>query len=145
MSDQERQVSTRSGAFGTILRLLFAIAAFAVAAVLVAGAWDDAGAATGKLPTRIFLVGWAISVGVISTGFASAGLLPRHGRPASRPILPLAVLHVVVGLVVGLAVGTTDWTTLRLAGWWQLWWTIPLLLLYAGSLIASRRSSRTLS
>lgn len=143
MSDQEQQVSTRSGSFGTILRFLFVVAAFAVAAVLVAGAWDDAGAATGKLPMRIFLVGWAMSAGVISTGFAFAGLLPRHGRPVSRSILPLAVLHVAVGLVVGLAVGTTDWTTLRLVGWWQLWWTIPLLLFYAGFLIALRRSSRT--
>jgi hypothetical protein len=143
MSDQEQRVSTRTGSFRAVLRYLIAIAAIVVAVAMVTGTWDDTGAATGELPMRIFLVGWAISVVVISAGFAFAGLVPRHGRPVPRSMLPLAVQHVAVGLVIGLAIGTTDWTSLRLAGWWQLWWTVPLLLVYARVLIALRGPHRT--
>ena len=108
-----------------------------VAVVLVAGAWDETGVATGQGPMRIFLVGWAVAAVVILSGFAFAG-----PGPMRRPVLLPAVQHVAAGFVVGLAVGTTDWTALRLAGWWQLWWTVPLVLAYAGFLVTLYRSSR---
>ncbi|WP_279387493.1 hypothetical protein [Rubrobacter taiwanensis] len=44
--------------------------------------------------------------------------------------------------MIGLAVGTTDWGALQLAGWWQLWWTVPLLAGYVSRVILLRRSSR---
>lgn len=135
-NEREQQVSTRSNSFKALLRPLVALAAIVVVIALVVGTWNDTVAATGEIPMRIFLVGWAAAAVVISAGFVSVGLV-------SRPVLPLAVQHVAVGLVIGLAVGTTDWTTLHLAGWWQLWWTVPLLLVYAGLLITLRRSSRT--
>jgi hypothetical protein len=135
-NEREQQIPTRSNPFKAVLRPLIALAAIAVVIALVAGTWNDTGAATGEVPMRIFLVGWAAAAIVISAGAAFAGLVPR-------PVLPLAVHHVAVGLVIGLAIGTTDWTTLRLAGWWQLWWTVPLLLVYASLLISLRRSART--
>jgi hypothetical protein len=135
-NEREQLVSTRSNSFKAVLRPLVALTAIVVVIALVVRTWNDTGAATGEIPMRIFLVGWAAAAVVISAGFVSVGLV-------SRPVLPLAVQHVAVGLVIGLAVGTTDWTTLHLAGWWQLWWTVPLLLVYAGLLITLRRSSRT--
>lgn len=132
MSDQEQQVSTRSGSLGNVLRPLAALAASVVAVALVVTVWNDGGAATGEVPMRIFLVGWAVAAIGVSVGFASG-----------RSILPLAVLHALVGLVIGLAVGTTDWTALHLAGWWQMWWTVPLILVYASLIITLRRSPRT--
>lgn len=134
MPDQEQQFSTGPGSFRTVLRLLGALAVAAVAIALVTGTWDDT--ATGEAPMHIFFVGWTVAALVISVGFALAGL-------ARRPVLPPAVQHVAVGLVVGLAIGTTDWADLRLAGWWQLWWTVPLLLAYGGLLVTLRRSLRT--
>lgn len=107
-----------------------------MATVLVAGIWDGTGMATGQVPMRVFLIGWAVAAFVILSGFAFTG-------PIRRPVLVPAVQHVAAGFVVGLAVGTTDWTALRLAGWWQLWWTVPLLLAYTGLLVALRRSSTT--
>jgi len=126
-----------------VLRSLGVLAAIAVAIVLVVVAWDDTGSATGEVPMRIFLIGWAVAAVVILAGFLFADLSPRRGEPVFRSVLPPAVPHVVMGFVIGLATGTTDWTALRLAGWWQLWWTVPLLLSYAGLLIILRRSSRT--
>lgn len=99
---------------------------------LVATIWNDAPAATGEVPIRLFLVGWAVAAFVVSAEFAFG-----------RSVLPLAVLHVTMGLVIGLAVGTTDWTDLHLAGWWQMWWTFPLILVYVSLLISLRRSTRT--
>lgn len=136
MSNQgEQQITSRSSSLRALLLPLVAIVAAVVAIALVAGTWDRTGAATGDVPMRIFLVGWAVAAVVILSGFAFAG--PRH-RPALLP----AVQHVAVGFVVGLAVGTTDWTALRLAGWWQLWWTVPLLLAYAGLFVTLRRTPR---
>ncbi len=134
-NEREQQVSTRSNSFKAVLRPLVALAAIIVVVALVVGTWNDTVAATGEVPMRIFLVGWAVAAVVVLSGFAFAG--PRH-----RPVLLPAVQHVAVGFVVGLAVGTTDWTALRLAGWWQMWWTVPLLLAYAGLLITLRRSPR---
>lgn len=135
MSNQgEQQITSRSSSLRALLLPLVAIVAAVVAIALVAGTWDRTGA-TGDVPMRIFLVGWAVAAVVILSGFAFAG--PRH-RPALLP----AVQHVAVGFVVGLAVGTTDWTALRLAGWWQLWWTVPLLLAYAGLFVTLRRTPR---
>ena len=85
------------------------------------GAWDDTGAATGEVPMRIFLVGWAVAAVVTSAGLPFFGPAFRRGQLVPRAVPPLVVQHVVMGLVIGLAVGTTDWTALRLAGWWQLW------------------------
>ena len=119
MSDREQQVSARSGSFGTALRPVIALAAGVVAVILVATVWNDGGAATGEVPMRIFLVGWAVAAVVVSAGFASG-----------RTVLPPAVLHVAVGLVIGLAINSTDWTDLHLARWWQMWWTVPLILVY---------------
>ncbi len=137
MSNQgEQQIPTRSSSFGTILRSLFAIGAAVVAIALVAGTWSSARAATGEIPMRIFLVSWAMTAIVVVFGFIFAGRV-------RRPVLPTAVQHAAVGFVVGLAIGTTDWTALRLAGWWQMWWTVPLVLAYAGLLITLRRFSRT--
>lgn len=133
---EERRVSARSSSFRDILLSLATLAAIIVAIALVVETWDDTGAATGEVPMRIFLVGWAVAAVVISAGLAFTGLV-------RRPVLPLAVQHVAVGLVIGLAVGTTDWTALRLAKWWQLWWTVPLLLAYASLLITLQRSPRT--
>ena len=134
MSDQEQQVSARSGSFGTALRPAVALAASVVAVILVATVWNDDGAATGEVSMRIFLVGWAVAAVVMSVGVVS-----------SRSVLPLAVLHVTMGVVIGLAIGTTDWTALHLAGWWQMWWTVPLILVYASLLVRVRRSTRSSS
>lgn len=131
MSDQEQQVSPGSGSFGAVLHPVIALAACAVAVALVAMFWNDAAAATGEVPMRIFLIGWAVAAIIVSAGFAFG-----------RSVLPLAVLHVTMGLVIGLAVGTTDWTRLQLAGWWQMWWTFPLILIYVSLLIGRRRSTR---
>jgi len=136
MSNQGgQQIPSTSNFLGASLRPLVAIVAAVAATVLVAGNWDKTGAATGEVPMRIFLVGWAVAAVVILSGFAFASLM-------HRPVLLLTVQNVAVGFVVGLAVGTTDWTALRLTGWWQLWWTVPLLLAYAGLLVTLRRSSR---
>lgn len=142
-NQREQQAPTRSGSFRATLRPLVVLAAIAVAITLVVWAWDGTGAATGEVPMRIFFVGWAVAAVAISAGFLFADLAARHGQPVSRSVPPLTVQHLVMGFVIGLAVGTTDWTSLRLAGWWQLWWTVPLLLSYAGFLITLRRSSRT--
>jgi hypothetical protein len=131
----EERILSRSSSLRAILRPLVALAAAVVAIVLVAGTWDDTGVATGQGPMRIFLVGWAVAAVIILSDFAFTG-------PMRRPVLLPAVQHVAAGFVVGLAVGTTDWTALRLTGWWQLWWTVPLLLAYAGLLVTLRRSSR---
>ena len=144
MSDQrEQQVSAGARSFRATLALPVALAAIAAAIILVVLAWGDTDAATGAVPMRIFLVGWAIAAVVGSADFLAAGLVSRREQPMSGPVLPPVIQHVVMGFVMGLAVGTTDWTSLRLAGWWQLWWTVPLLLSYAGLLITLRRSSRT--
>ncbi len=136
MSDQgEEWMPSRSGSQRAILRPLLAIAAAVAAIALVAGTWDQTGAATGLVPMRVFLVGWAVAAFVILFGFAFAGLM-------HHPVLLPAVQHLAAGFAVGLALGTTDWTALRLSGWWQLWWTVPLLLAYAGLLVTLRRSSR---
>lgn len=119
-----------------VLRPLLALVAVAVALILAIPAWDGIGAATDETSRRIFLVGWVVAVAVVAAGIASVPLLSRYA-------LPLTVQHVVIGIVVGLAIGTTDWATLHFAGWWQLWWTVPLLLTYAGHLITLRGSSRT--
>ena len=135
----EERIPSRSSSLRAILRPLVALAAAVVAIVLVAGTWDDTGVATGVAtgqgPMRIFLVGWAVAAVIILSGFAFTG-------PMRRPVLLPAVQHVAAGFVVGLAVGTTDWTALRLTGWWQLWWTVPLVLAYAGLLVTLRRPSR---
>lgn len=144
MSNQgEQQVPTRPSSFRALLRLLVVLAAITIAITLVIGAWDDTGAATGEVPMRIFLVGWAVAAVAILAGFPLAGFVSRRGQSVPRSVLPLAMQHAVMGVVIGLAVGTTDWTTLRLAGWWQMWWTVPLLLVYASLLINLRRSSET--
>jgi hypothetical protein len=83
---------------------------------------------------RIFLVGWAVAAVIVSAGVVF-----------SLSVLPLAVLYVTMGLVIGLAIGTTDWTDLHLAGWWQMWWTVPLILVYASLLLILRRSTRSSS
>lgn len=132
MSNQEQQVPTRSGSFGAFLRPIVALAASVVAVVLAVTVWNGGGTASGEVQMRIFLVGWAVAAVIFSARFAFA-----------RTVLPPAMLHVAAGLVIGLAIGTTDWTDLRLAGWWQMWWTFPLLLVYVSLLVSLRRSART--
>lgn len=134
----EQQVPIRPRSSRFILRLLVILAATVVAMVLVVLAWDGTGAATGEIQMRVFLVGWTVAAVVVLAGLLFAGLTPR-------PVLPLAVQHVVMGVVIGLAAGTTDWATPRLAGWWQLWWTVPLFLAYAGLLTTLRRAPRARS
>lgn len=145
MSDRrEQQLSARSEPFGAILRLSVALVAIIVTIALVVLAWAGTGAATSAIQMRIFLVGWAVAaVVIVLAGLLFAGPVSRPGRRVLRLMPSLAVQHVAVGVVIGLAVGTTDWTDLRLAGWWQLWWTVPLLLAYASHLITLRRSPRT--
>ena len=134
MSDQEQGVSIRSGSSGTALRHVVALAVSVVAVILVATVWNDDGATTDVVSMRIFLVGWAVAAIVVLAGVV-----------LSRSVLYLAVLHVTMGLVLGLAIGTTDWTDLHLAGWWQMWWTVPLILVYASLLVRVRRSTRSSS
>lgn len=133
MSNQQ-QSRSESAILRNFLRILPAGAAVAVAIILVALAWDGVGAAADETSWRIFLVGWAGAVAMMAAGFAVTLLSPRSA-------LPLAALHVVIGLVVGLAIGTTDWTALSLGGWWQLWWTVPLLLFHVGFFATIRRRS----
>lgn len=141
MSNQrERQFSARTSSFGTILRLLGNLALIAVAIGLVVSTWDDARAATGEVPMRIFLVGYVVVAIIVFAGFPFTLLVSRRGQTAAHSVLPVAVYHVAIGVVIGLAVGTTDWTSLQLAGWWQFWWTVPLLLLYASLLTTWRRT-----
>lgn len=142
-NQRNQQLSDRMSSFGAILRLLASLVVIAVAIALVVLAWNDSGAATGDVSMRIFLVGLVVGAVIISTGFSFTNRVFRRGQATPRPVLPLAVHHVVMGFVIGLAVGTTDWTDLRFAGWWQFWWTIPLLLLYASLLIKLRRSVRS--
>ncbi len=132
MPDQEERISTRSRSFGMVVRPIIALATSVVAVTLVVTVWNNDGASTGEVPMRIFLIGWAVTAVVVSAGFA-------FGRSA----LPLAVLHVAVGLVIGLAIGTTDWATLHLSGWWQMWWTVPLILTYISVLVSLHRSAGT--
>lgn len=143
MSNQREHTPVGPASFRTVPRLLVALVAIAVAVTLVALAWGNTGAATGAVSMRIFLVGWSVAAIVVLSESLFAGLASRYGQPAPRSVVPLAVQHVAVGSVIGLAIGTTDWTALRLAGWWQLWWTVPLLLSYAGLLLTLRRSRRT--
>jgi hypothetical protein len=119
------------------------LAVIIVTIALVVLAWDGAGAATGEIQMRIFLVGWAVAAVVVLAGLLFARPVSHLGQAVLRSVPSMAVQHVAVGIVLGLAIGTTDWATLRLAGWWLLWWTIPLLLTYAGHLITLRGVSRT--
>lgn len=144
MSDQrEQQWLNGSGPSGVILRPLVFLAATIATIALVVLAWDSTGAATGAIQMRIFLIGWAAAALVVLAGLLFAGPASRPGQRVLRPAPSLVVQHVAVGAVIGLAVGTTDWTNLSFAGWWQLWWTVPLLLTYAGHLIPPRGLSRT--
>jgi hypothetical protein len=143
MSNQrEQRLSTGAGSLRAIPSLLVDLAAITVAITLVILAWNDTAAATGEVPMRIFLVGWAVAIVIVWDGFPFTELVSRREEPVYRSVLPAAVHHVAVGAVIGLAVGTTDWTDLRFAGWWQLWWTVPLLLAYASRLRSLQRLSR---
>lgn len=143
MSNQRgHQLHRGTGAIVGILRPLVGLVVIAIAIVLVVGTWDDTQSATGELPMRIFLVGWMVAAVIISTGFPLATFISRRRQPGSRSMSLSIVYHVAVGVVIGLAIGTTDWTVLRFAGWWQLWWTLPLLLLYASLLLTLRRAAR---
>lgn len=142
VSDQGSQFHNRTSLPGQLLPVLVSVVAVAVAIIMVVGTWNDTGAATGELSMRIFLVGWMVSAVIILSGFSLAPRVSHRGRSSSLLALLSVVCHVAVGVVVGLAVGTTDWTELQFAGWWQLWWTVPLLLLYAGFLVNLRWRSR---
>jgi hypothetical protein len=143
MPDQrEQRLSTGAGSLRAIPRPLVDLAGVAIAITLVVLAWDNTAAATGDVPMRIFLISWAIAAVIIWDGFPLTALVSRQEEPVYRSVLPVAVHHVAIGVVIGLAVGTTDWTNLQFAGWWQLWWTVPLLMAYASRLATLRRSSR---
>jgi len=144
MSDQREQRSP-TGVFGVVLRPLVVLTGMVVSIALVMLAWDGTGAATGLVQMRIFLVGWAIAAVVVLSGLLFAGSMSPTRQRSLRPVSTLAVQHLAVGVVVGLAIGTTDWATLRLAGWWQLWWMVPLLLIYSSHLVTLRGLSRTRS
>ncbi len=141
---RDRQFSARIRLFKAIVRALGDLAGIALAITLVVLAWDDTGAATGDVPMRIFLVGFAVAAIIIwiQLPFPFTFLVSRREQPVPRLTLPPAMHHVAMGAVIGLAVGTTDWTTLRFAGWWQLWWTVPLLIAYSSLAITRQRSSR---
>lgn len=142
MSDQGSQSHNRTSLPRQLLPVLISVLAVAVAIIMVVGTWNDTGAATGELPMRIFLVGWMASAVVILSGFSLAPRVSRRDQPSSL-LAPLSIVcHVAAGVLLGLAVGTTDWTDLQLAGWWQLWWTVPILLLYASFVVNLRRRSR---
>lgn len=128
-----------------MLRSLVDLAGIALAITLVVLAWNDTGAATSDLAMRIFLVGFAAAAIIIwiQLPFPFTFHLSRRGQSVHRSVLPLTVHHVTMGVVVGLAIGTTDWTDLRLTGWWQFWWTIPLLIAYSSLLFSRRRFSRS--
>lgn len=91
---------------------------------------------------RIFLVGFAVGAIVIVAGSSLVKLLACHGQLVLASNLPMTLQHLAMGMVLGLAVGTTDWTNLSLVGWWQLWWTVALLLLYIAFLAQLRKASR---
>lgn len=123
------------------MRLVLALVAVVVAVVLVVATWNDARAAD-VVSMRIFLVGWGVAAAVfVSFSFVDGAF--GDGRSASRSAALAAVLHMTAGLLIGLAVGTTDWISLQLNGWWQLWLTVPLLLLYVALLANLRTTSRT--
>lgn len=141
-SQREHHSSASTSLLRAIPRPLIDLAGVALAIALVIVAWNDTGAATGEVPMRVFLVGFAIAASVIWVGSSFAGpQSSRHGRSVSRSVVPPSVQHLVMGIVIGLAVGTTDWTSLQLAGWWQFWWTAPLLLAYVSLLVIRRRAS----
>ena len=140
--DQEQPGNVNGSGFGSALRVLAALSVTAVAAALVFMAWGSTETATSEVHGKIFLVGWAVAAVVIAAGFLITDLASRPRGLAAHAVSSLTAQHLAVGFVVGLAIGTTDWETLRLAGWWQFWWTGPLLLAYGGLLGRSRRSSR---
>lgn len=51
-------------------------------------------------------------------------LAPSWRSMGDRPIW---IMVVVTSLLLGLAVGTTDWEAWTISGWWQFWWTAPLV------------------
>ncbi|WP_273843774.1 hypothetical protein [Rubrobacter calidifluminis] len=89
---------------------------------------------------RIFLVGWAVAaVMTVAVRLLSGTISRRDGRGSGSLTAMELSYHLVVGCAVGLAIGTTDWSNLQIVGWWQLWWTVPLVLGYLGNLAALRR------
>jgi hypothetical protein len=143
MSDQrEQRLSTGAGSLRAIPWPIVDLAAIALAITLVVLAWDNTAAATTDVAMRLFLIGWAVAAVIVSVGIPFTGGVSGWGRSISRSELPPAVYHVLVGLVIGLAAGTTDRGALQLAGWWQLWWTVPLLMAYVSRVILLRRSWR---
>lgn len=120
---------------------IWGILALTVATSLVALAWNSTGAATGLVQMRIFLVGWAVAaVMTVAAGLLPAGTISRRDGRGSGSLTAMELsYHLVVGCVVGLAIGTTDWSNLHIVGWWQMWWTVPLVLGYLGNLAALRR------
>jgi hypothetical protein len=116
-----------------------------VTAALVVGTWNDTEAATNVVAMRVFLIGWALAAVVIVAESPLATSKSHDGQGRRRGEFFPTAQHVAMGLVLGLAIGTTDWTSLRLIGWWQLWWTVPLLLAYIGFIGTLWRSSRASS
>jgi hypothetical protein len=141
MSNQGEQSYNRAGLWGLIRSLLVSLAYIVVAMALVVSAWNDTGAATNEVSMRIFLVGFAVGAVVIVAGSVLVEKLSRHGQSALVSGLSLTLQHLAIGIVIGLAIGTTDWANLRLAGWWQLWWMVPLMLAYVSLVLARRRVS----
>ncbi|AHY45605.1 Hypothetical Protein RradSPS_0322 [Rubrobacter radiotolerans] len=96
--------------------------------------------ATGRVQMRLFLAGWGLTAVLLAAGFLFGGF--GRQRSGSRPALPSGVYSWATGVVVGLAVGTTDWSAPSFVGWWQFWWTVPLLAAYLGLSGALRRDRR---
>ena len=101
-----------------------------VALLLVVGAvgisltWDDARAARASasvLHLRMFLMGVAL---VWAVGAVTLALVPWWKQ--ARTWLIAAHL-LIIGVYIGLAIATTNWTGLTMSGWWQFWWTFPLV------------------
>ena len=119
---------------------IWGILALAITMGLVALAWNSTGTATGIVQMRIFLVGWAVAaVMTVAVRLLSGTISRRDSRGFGSQTAMELSYHLVVGCVVGLAIGTTEWSNLHIVGWWQLWWTVPLVLGYLGNLAALRR------
>lgn len=94
-----------------------------VAVVVPALLWRETSAATTPLAMHLFLVIWSVA-GIVTS---AVGTLARRPRDA----VTLVLASMMVGVATGVAIGTTDWSDLALAGWWQLWLLVPLLLGWA--------------
>ena len=104
-----------------VLRYAFVLLMGVIATIPLSLSWNEAGASTSVLQNRIFLMGTALVVAVVAVTLA---LTPWWEKVGAWLI---AAHLVIMGLYLGLAIATTDWTAWQMRGWWQFWWTPPLM------------------